>query len=158
MAQRAWQPASSPPPSGTLGTLVGAETLTLTGTGNLASKDVGTYTVMPPALGTLALGTLTLVDGTNGGLASNYTFIGGTQTATINPAILTAVVIGTPTKVYNGTTVATLASTNYSITGFITGEGATITKTVGTYNSKVVVTATTVSVTLASTDFHATGT
>ncbi|HEY4698523.1 MAG TPA: YDG domain-containing protein, partial [Gallionella sp.] len=154
------------PPSGSLGTLVLTETLTLAGTGAVSSPNVGTYTVTPPALGTLTLGTLTLGNGTNGGLASNYTFIGGTQTATINPAILTAVVIGTPTKVYNGTTVATLASTNYSITGFITGEGATITKTVGTYytdttlatTTKDVVTATTVNVTLASTDFTATGT
>ena len=43
------------------------------------------------------------------------------------------------------------------MTGFVTGEGATVTQTVGTYNSKDVLTATTVSATLAPANFTATG-
>jgi filamentous hemagglutinin family protein len=57
------------------GTLVGAETLALSGSGTMVDKNVGAKTVN---LGSLALG-----DGSNGGLASNYTFIGGTRTANI---------------------------------------------------------------------------
>ena len=140
----------------TLGPLVGTETLTLSGTGTVTSKDVGTY---PVTLGTLALG-----DGTNGGVASNYTFAGGTQTVTIDPAQLYVAIVGNPTKVYDGTTGATLSSTNYALTGFVTGEGGTVnTGTVGTYytdvtlttQSKDVLTATTVAATLAPSDFTA---
>ncbi len=64
----------------TIGSLVGSETLTLAGTGTVASRNVGA--AKPLTLGTLALG-----NGT--GLASNYTFTGGTQTASITPAGLT---------------------------------------------------------------------
>ena len=140
----------------TLGPLVGTETLTLSGTGTVPSKDVGTY---PVTLGTLALG-----NGTNGGVASNYTFAGGTQTVTIDPAPLYVAIVGNPTKVYDGTTGATLSSANYALTGFVSGEGGTVnTGTVGTYYtdvtlttpSKDVLTATTVAATLAPTDFTA---
>ena len=55
----------------TTGTLVGTETLTLSGTGTVADKNVGTAKAL--TLGSLALG-----NGSNGGLASNYTFTGGT--------------------------------------------------------------------------------
>ncbi|MFZ5524276.1 MAG: beta strand repeat-containing protein [Pseudomonadota bacterium] len=144
----------------TLGPLVGAETLTLSGSGIVSSANVGSYSV---ASATLSLNTLALGNGT--GLASNYTFTGGTQTVDINPAGLTAAIIGTPTKQYDGTTAATLASTNYVLTGFIAGEGATVTQTAGTYYTDTTLTtptqdvlaATTVGATLAPTDFTATG-
>jgi len=58
----------------TLSGLVGGQTLALNGAGTVADKNVG---VNKP----VTLGTLALSDGT--GLASNYTFTGGTQTATI---------------------------------------------------------------------------
>jgi hypothetical protein len=76
----------------TPGALVGSETLTLTGTGTVADRNVGA-----PKL--LTLGTLTLGNGT--GLASNYTLNGGTHTAGITPAGLT---LGTSDviKVYDG--------------------------------------------------------
>ena len=47
-------------------------------------------------------------------------------TGTINPALLTVSIIGNPTKVYDGTTTAVLAAANYQISGFVSGEGATI--------------------------------
>jgi len=91
-------------------------------------------------------------------LLSNYVLpIAATGAGTITVAPLTAAVIGTPTKVYNGTTAATLAPANYALTGFVTGEGATVTQTAGTYNSKDVLTANTVSVTLAAGNYTATG-
>ncbi|MCP4234920.1 MAG: alpha/beta hydrolase, partial [Aestuariibacter sp.] len=54
-----------------IGTLVGVETLTLSGMGILADEHVGVTKSV--TLGTLALGD-------NTGLASNYTFTSGTQT------------------------------------------------------------------------------
>src|SRR3546814_11452634 len=50
-------------------------------------------------------------------------------------ALLTAAIIGDPTKIYDGNAVATLTSANYSLTGFIAGEGASVTQTVGAYDS-----------------------
>ena len=45
---------------------------------------------------------------------------------TITPAPLTASIVGDPTKVYDGTTTATLSSSNYALSGFITGQSATV--------------------------------
>jgi hypothetical protein len=59
------------------GTLAGSETLTLSGAGSISGKNVGN--AYPVALGTLAL-----ADGSNGGLASNYTLAGGTRTVDIS--------------------------------------------------------------------------
>ncbi|HTN67480.1 MAG TPA: filamentous hemagglutinin N-terminal domain-containing protein [Burkholderiaceae bacterium] len=83
----------------TLSGLINNEDLLLTGVGTIGSKNVGTYNVN---LGTLALG-----DGTTG-LASNYTFAGGTQTATITPKTLTVDGLTAANKVYDGNTAATL--------------------------------------------------
>ncbi len=76
----------------TLGTLVGSETLGLTGNGSVADKDVGTSLA-------LTLGSLALVDGT--GSASNYTFSGGTQTTDITAAPITFSTSDV-TRVYDG--------------------------------------------------------
>ncbi len=84
----------------TLGTLIGTETLTLTGSGTVANKNVGTGK-------TVTLGTLAMGDG--GGLASNYTFSGGTQTANITTANLNITGVTAANKVYNATAVATLS-------------------------------------------------
>ncbi|MBL7373613.1 hypothetical protein INQ23_30290, partial [Escherichia coli] len=46
-----------------------------------------------------------------------------------------ASIIGTPNKVYDGTDIATLLSSNYQLAGFVAGEGATVTRTAGTYAS-----------------------
>jgi hypothetical protein len=96
-------------PPGTMGTLVGTETLTVSGSGTVTSKNVGTYTT---TLGTLALGTLALGDGTNGGLASNYTLTGGSQTATITPYIV---------KLYGSRSYDTTATVNASAFGTVYG-------------------------------------
>jgi filamentous hemagglutinin family protein len=86
----------------TLSGMVGGEDLKLTGVGTIASKNVGTYNVN--------LGTLTLGDGSTG-LASNYTFVGGTQTATITKAdLLVAGLIGV-NRIYDATTSAVLSGT-----------------------------------------------
>lgn len=100
----------------TLGNLVSGEILSLSGSGSVASKNVsaGTQAV---TLGTLALTSVT-------GLASNYTFTGGTQTANITPLAITA----NPTvsdKIYDGNTTATLSNAN-NFTGKILGDDVAI--------------------------------
>lgn len=66
--------ASSFGSNGSIGTGVGTETLILNGTGTVASANAGVQV--------LNLGTLALADGS--GLASNYTFTGGTHTGRIS--------------------------------------------------------------------------
>src|SRR5439155_24474923 len=87
---------------------------------------------------------------------ANYVLSGsGTGSITINKAALTASIIGNPTKPYDGITSATLTSANFSLTPLVTGESITVTKTSGTYNSKDVATAATVTASLAAGDFTA---
>jgi hypothetical protein len=79
----------------TLGTLVGAESLVLSGSGSLASRNV---TLAPE---TVMLDSLTLGNGS--GLSSNYTLSGGTHTASIAPLALTITAV-TESRPYDGTT------------------------------------------------------
>jgi hypothetical protein len=76
----------------TTGTLVGVETLGLTGAGTLGDKNVG----LDKAVG---LGTLSLTNGS--GLASNYTLVNGSRTATITAAPLT-LTTSNVVKTYDG--------------------------------------------------------
>ncbi len=100
--------------------LVNNETLTLSGFGTIANKNVGTYSV---ALGSLDLGSLALGDGT--GLASNYTFTGGTFSATITAAPLTVSAIAVD-RAYDATTNASVSFADNRIAGdvFTTGYGS----------------------------------
>ncbi|MCP3952881.1 MAG: alpha/beta hydrolase, partial [Desulfobacterales bacterium] len=66
----------------------------LSGTGSLTSKNVVTN-------GTVSLDTLALLDGSNGGIATNYTLAGGTHTASITAATLT-LTTDAVTKTYDG--------------------------------------------------------
>jgi filamentous hemagglutinin family protein len=112
----------------TVSHLVGNQTLTLSGTGSVPLKTVAAG----PQIVTTT--NLTLGDGTNGGLAANYTLVGGTDTASFTPAPLT--VGGTTTvtpKVYDSTTAATLAGG--TLTGVVTGDAVTLNQT-GTFTNK----------------------
>jgi hypothetical protein len=77
---------------------------------------------------TVTISAITLANGTNGGLASNYTVSPtATSTGTINPAVLT-VDATVANKVYDGTTAATMQS--YGLSGLVgnqtvTGVGGT---------------------------------
>jgi hypothetical protein len=129
----------------TLGALVAGETLTLSGSGSIASSHVSAGSQA------VTLGSLALVgNGSNGaGLASNYTFAGGVQTATITAAPLTstASIVGTLSKVYDGTTTATNASLSSSVQGGITGDTLTLTGYTLNYNTAQVATASTINAT-----------
>lgn len=114
----------------TTGALVGTETLTISGTGSTATKNVG-------AAKALTLGSLALVDGTNGGLASNYTFTGGTQTVDITPASISAITgITAANRAYDGTTVTTLNTALAGFTGMIFGDTLTVASSSGAFADK----------------------
>src|SRR3546814_18128964 len=72
----------------------------------------------------------------------------------LDQAELTAAIIGNPTKTYDGTTAATLTSANYQLSGFVAGEGASVTETMGLYGSAHAGTST-VTATLTGGDFTA---
>jgi len=95
--------------------------------GTYSGADAGSRTVtaiLPGADFTAGAGTL----------LSNYILpTTASGPGTINPALLTVNIVGDPTKYFDGNTGATLTSSNYTITGFIPGQGATIGQTVGTY-------------------------
>lgn len=75
---------------------------------------------------------------------------------TVNPAMLNATLTGV-TKVYDGNTTAFLAPENFLLTGFASGEGATVSQTVGAYDTKNAGTAVPVSATLTPDHFALTG-
>ncbi len=118
----------------------------VTGTANLATaatsaSNVGDYAI------TAAQGTLN---------AANYVFTFVNGNLHISPATLTVTAsLSDQTKPYDGTTAATLNSSDYTLTGFVSGQGATVTQTVGAYNSPNVATATTVTASLPAADFTA---
>src|SRR5207248_7798969 len=113
------------------------------GTAKFSDKNVGTGKTV-----TLTGATLSGVDSGNYVLDSV-----ATTTADITPASVSASIVGDPTKAYDGTTAATLTSANFSLTGVVSGESFTVTQTSGTYNSKDVATANTVTASLAPGDF-----
>jgi filamentous hemagglutinin family protein len=107
---------------------VNGETLTLSGTGTVSSKNIGTYTGSSFVLNTLALG-----NGT--GLASNYTLVGGTDTLTITPATLTVSGTVAANKIYDGTTAASLSGS--VLNGVLGTDSVTLgNDTVGQFNTK----------------------
>ena len=119
--------------------LQGSDTLSLSGSGFLADKNVGTN--KPVTLGSLALG-----NGT--GLASNYTFSGGSFSATITPAPISGVVgITAGSKVYDGTTVASLTLSSSNLTGVLPGDVVTVAGAVGAFDNRHVGTAKNVNIT-----------
>jgi hypothetical protein len=95
----------------TLSGLLNGDTLGLTGAGFVANKNVGVDKAV-------TLGTLALANASSGaGLASNYTFAGGTQKATITARPLTITATSTGDKTYNGLTNASVSLSSDAITG-----------------------------------------
>jgi filamentous hemagglutinin family protein len=122
--------ATLTPGNFSLSGLVGADGATVTKTtGSYDSANAGSRTIST----TLAAGDFIFTPGTN---LSNYILpVSATGVGAIDARLLTASIVGSPTKVYDATTAATLGPANFTLTGFIAGEGATITKTSATYSS-----------------------
>ena len=110
---------------------VGTETVTATGTATFNTKDVLTANLV-------TANTNVLANGTNGGLASNYSLATGqTVAANITPAALTASITA-PNKVYNGNTTA---APTFTITGGEVGTETVTATGTATFNTKDVLTA-----------------
>ena len=115
--------------SGTL-TGVAGQTLTLSGTGQLADKNVGNQ----KPFGATGLNGFTLT-GVGSAEASNYTLAGGTDWVTVTPATLTVIDTTVNTKVYDATTAATLSGAMLS--GLLQSDVVTLgNDTTGTFNDK----------------------
>ncbi|RZJ07638.1 MAG: hypothetical protein EOO54_23320, partial [Haliea sp.] len=120
--------------------LVGAETVTATADATFNSKDVATANLV-------TVNSATLADGTNGGLASNYTITaGGTAVASITAKALTYSTAAA-NKTYDGTNTA--AATLNGLTGLVGAETVTATAN-ATFNSKDVAAASLVTVNTAT--------
>lgn len=125
--------ASLTPSNFMLSGFIGTQGATVTQTaGQYASSNAGVWNI------TAAINA-SFLSANPGTVISNYilpTTAQGPGTITrITPGFgIFADITGNPTKVYDGNTVANLSSTDYTLTGFIPGEGATITETVGTYD------------------------
>src|SRR4029077_8216504 len=116
--------------------------------GTYNSKDVASANTV-----TASLGAGDFTPG-NGAIASNYVLpTTASGAGHITAVTLTAAIIGDPTRPYNGNTNATLTSANFSLSGLVGTESFTITQTAGSYNSKDVATANTVTASLAAGDF-----
>ena len=105
--------------SATLNGVLGSDSVTLTASGaggTFSTANVGSN--LDVSISGFTLG---------GAQAGNYTVVQpGGLTANITPRQLTAAITGSPTKVYDGSDSATLTAGDYTLTGFVTGQGASI--------------------------------
>ena len=85
---------------------------------------------------------------------TDYTSATAQVLINVDAKALTASIIGTPTKLYDGSTSATLTPASFQLTGLVGSESFTVTQTAGTYNSADT-NATSVSANLAANNFTA---
>jgi len=95
------------------------------------------------------------ITGGNNSVAGDYVLDTTSKivTANITPKMLTASIVGTPTKTYDGNTNATLSANNYTIAGLVGSETFTIDQTTGLYNNKNVTLANMVTATFSGSNF-----
>jgi filamentous hemagglutinin family protein len=149
---------------GNTGAILTAANFLLTGfvagEGATVTQTGGTYATANASGTNLVTATLGLGDFTATGatLLANYVLpTTVTGNGIITQATVTAAIVGTPTKVYDGNTGATLTAANFLLTGFVAGEGATVTQTAGFHNEENAAAVTTVSAILDNGDFVSTG-
>ncbi|MFN4167468.1 MAG: beta strand repeat-containing protein [Pannonibacter phragmitetus] len=100
-----------------LGNLANGETLSLSGTATLASRDADQYF-------TADTNGLTLASGT--GLATNYTFTDGVVDLEVTRAVITSISgLAVENKVYDATTTATLDTSGVILSGMVSGDDLT---------------------------------
>ncbi|HEY2623131.1 MAG TPA: YDG domain-containing protein [Dyella sp.] len=130
--------------SGVIPSDAGNVTLSTTGaTGNFSQPDVGNNLRVSGSGFTLT-----------GSAAGNYSVAAlAGVTANITPAPLTILFLGNPEKIYDGSNTATLTQANYTISGFVAGQNATIAETSATYATPNAGTGIPVTATLVPSDF-----
>lgn len=126
-----------------IGNLVGSETLNYTGATAASSHVSGPDSDVNTADNYISA--ITLQDGSNVGLASNYQFIASRNASnilSITPETLTPTITNAGvTKVYDGNTTSTITPT-YSFSGLVSGDtSASLTYSSTVYNDKNVVNA-----------------
>ncbi len=100
--------------------LIGSETLGQTVGSTFNNKNVGTGK-------TVTVNSITLADGTNGGLAANYSISPGqTSTANVTAKALTVSGITADNKIYDGNTVATIDISTINYGGLVAGDDVVI--------------------------------
>jgi filamentous hemagglutinin family protein len=111
---------------GTLSGLIGSETLTITGgAGSFADANAGTNKAV-------TVGSVSVANGSNGGLASNYAVTQASATAaTITPKALSITGLAASDKVYDGTTTAQLSGGTLS--GLVGSETLIVTGVAGSF-------------------------
>ncbi len=113
---------------------VAGETFTMVGSGdatNLISKNVQTNQSLSSVTG------LSLGSGGSGALSANYNSLSVTgSSVSVTPKTLNGNLIGVAQKIYDGNVNAALTDSNFNLSGWVTGEAATVTQTSGTYASK----------------------
>ncbi|WP_295638050.1 MBG domain-containing protein [Novosphingobium sp.] len=128
------------------GVTSGTATFTSTAT---ATSNVGQYAILGSGLSPSS---------------SNYSFSfaqapGNATGLTITPAqlstVVTASLVGSASKTYDGTRIATLTPANFLLAGFASGEGATVTRTTGAYATANAGNGILVTATLAAGDYQA---
>ena len=119
---------------------IGSETVTSTNSSTFNDKNVGTGK-------TVTVNSITLADGSNGGLAANYSIsTGQTTTANITAKALTVSGITASNKTYDGNSVATLNTSSVAYSGLVSGDTFNGTYT-GAFSDKNVGTGKTVTIT-----------
>jgi CHAT domain-containing protein len=140
--------------SGVLGgDLVSLSPSTVVGT--LDTKDVGSSKPVTVA----GLGIASVTSNEALGFVPVYGYQLASSTASgaigeVTPAALSVSLLD-QSKVYDGSTTALLGSGDYQISGLVSGEGVTISQTVGVYDSKDVASASQVSAVLTGVDYVA---
>jgi filamentous hemagglutinin family protein len=121
--------------------LVGTQTVTLSGIGTVANKNVANGK-------TVTIGTLVLGDGENGGLSNNYILTGGTHTIDITKADISSIGgITASNKVYDGTTTAALTTSGAVFNGKFGSDVLTVATSTGNFTDKNVADGKTVNIT-----------
>ena len=122
--------------------LIGSETLGQSVSATFSDKNVGTGK-------TVTVNSITLSDGSNGGVASNYSISSGqTSTADITTKALTVSGITGVNKTYDGSVGATLSTSGVTYSGLVSGDSFTVTPT-GTFDNKNIGTGKTVTISSA---------
>ena len=122
------------------------ETVSGYANGDTSSVLSGSALGSSTASATTGVGSYTITGSAGSLTASNYTFTPVNGTLQIGAATLTVGLIGPVSKVYDGTTNATLTSANYTLGGIVNGDTITVNNTVGTYDTPNVGTNKTVTV------------
>jgi sugar lactone lactonase YvrE len=107
-----------PPLTGTLSGFLAADNVTATYS-RTEGANVGNYStsaVLSPT-----------------GVLGNYNITYNTAPFTITPATLSATIVGSPTKSYDGTTTASLTTANYQLNGVVAGDSILVNQPVGAY-------------------------